>query len=125
MKNYPDSLMIDTNILIYLLNGDKSLSDILSGKNVYISFINELEILSSKSFTKLEILNITAMLNECKIIDINSGIKDTTINLRNSYKLKLPDAIIAATAIYLDIPLLTSDMDFQKLKKLELLLFKK
>ena len=36
---------------------------------------------------------------------------------------KLPDAIVAATAIYLDIPLVTFDTDFKKIDNLKLILF--
>ena len=38
--------------------------------------------------------------------------------------MKLPDAVIAATALYLDIPILTADKDFAKIKNLDLLLLK-
>lgn len=37
-------------------------------------------------------------------------------------QVKLPDAIIAASAIYLDIPLLTVDTGFTKIKDLDLVL---
>jgi len=36
--------------------------------------------------------------------------------------VKLPDAIVAATAIYLDLPLLTADMGFNKIPHLKLIL---
>lgn len=38
--------------------------------------------------------------------------------LRREHGLKLADAIIAATAIHLDIPLLTADSGFNRLDKL-------
>jgi len=39
-------------------------------------------------------------------------IKDIVVKIRREKKLKLPDAIIAAIAIYFDIPLVTSDKSF-------------
>ena len=39
------SVMIDTNIAIALLNGDESLAEMFDGKDVWISFITELELL--------------------------------------------------------------------------------
>jgi predicted nucleic acid-binding protein len=36
----------------------------------------------------------------------------------------LPDAIVAATAIYLDIPVITFDTDFEKIEELKLVLLK-
>jgi hypothetical protein len=38
----------------------------------------------------------------------------------NGIKIKLPDAIIAATAMYLDLPLLTFDSDFARVPQLKL-----
>ncbi len=40
-----DNILIDTNIALYLLNGDSVVAEILDGKNVYVSFITELELL--------------------------------------------------------------------------------
>ena len=39
---------VDTNILIYLLSGEKTLISILNQKQIYISFITEIELLSFK-----------------------------------------------------------------------------
>lgn len=65
------------------------------------------------------------MLETCVIIDVNSMIKQETIIIRRNYGLKLPDCIVAATAIYLDLPLITSDKDFKKLKELNLMYYEK
>jgi len=46
-------------------------------------------------------------------------ISELTIKLRRRYSLKLPDAIIAATALSLEIPLLTADKDFAKIKEID------
>ncbi|GHU51681.1 hypothetical protein FACS1894200_12080 [Spirochaetia bacterium] len=47
--------------------------------------------------------------------DINGAIKKQTIALRRSTKIKLPDAIIAATSIALNAVLLTHDDQLLKL----------
>lgn len=52
---------------------------------------------------------------------MNDAIKDKCIFLRNNYKIKTPDAIIAATALVFDLPLLTSDADFKKINELKLI----
>ncbi|WP_229213974.1 PIN domain-containing protein [Dyadobacter psychrotolerans] len=57
-------------------------------------------------------------LEECAIIDINAGIKEITKQLRRKHKLKLPDAIVAATAIFLGIPLLSADKHFEGIEDL-------
>ncbi len=63
------------------------------------------------------------MLSDCIIIDINPSIKNTTIEIRQKHKVKLPDAIIAATANSLDLPLVTADKDFKTIEDLTLILF--
>jgi predicted nucleic acid-binding protein len=58
-------------------------------------------------------------------VDMNSSIKQIAIKIRKTFKLKLPDSIIAATTEYLKIPMLTADADFNKLKSLRILQYKK
>lgn len=113
-------LLVDTNIILYYLNGDKRLAEVLDGNHLVVSFITELEILSYKNFSKLEHQRVISFLeNECVIVDINNSIKLETIDIRTNYQLKLPDAIIAATALSMNIPLLSADKGFKKLKKLD------
>lgn len=120
-----NKLFLDTNIILYLLQGDETLSELLNNKQFYISFITQLELLSFPGLTKKDIGIIESLLSECVIIDINAEIKTTTTNLRRKFKLKLPDCIIAATSLYLDIPLITADDDFKRFDDLNLLFYKK
>ena len=64
-------------------------------------------------------------LAQCKIININSKIKLETIRVRKLFNTKLPDSIIIATALYLDLPLITSDIDFRKIDELTLIHYEK
>lgn len=48
-------------------------------------------------------------------------IKKKAIQIKQKYKLKLPDAIIAATAIQYNLPFITSDADFINIKDLNLI----
>ena len=50
-------------------------------------------------------------------------IRDITIRLRRQYTLKLPDAIVAATAIFLGIPLISADKHFEKISELTFFLY--
>ena len=117
------NILLDSNIVLYFLGGEETLMPLLEEKRLYISFITQLETLGYKSITEKESRMIKSFLNECIIIDINPLIKDITIKLRREYSLKLPDCIIQATALYLNIPLLTADTDFKKVKELDLILF--
>ena len=64
--------------------------------------------------------NIEDLSENCFIIDLNNDIKKLTKNLLQTVNIKLPDAIIAATAIYLDLPLLTFDAGFKAIPGLNL-----
>lgn len=114
-------ILVDTNILIYLMDGDSKLAYILDGKQIYISFITELELYGQKTLTEKEKTKIGNVLSFCSVIDINAGIKSSTITIRQRQGIKLPDCIIAATAIYLGLPLMTADQIFKKIPELDLL----
>ncbi len=53
-------LFLDTNIVLYLLNGDRTIAEIIDGKQLYISFITELELLGYKGLNLTEKTQIQA-----------------------------------------------------------------
>jgi hypothetical protein len=109
-----DKIVVDTNILIYLLEGNEDLKNILTDFSIYISFISEIELLAKPAMNQEEKDAITSLLDGTYIIDVNKEIKRNTIANRNDYHLKLPDGLILATAQWLQLPLLTSDKAFEK-----------
>ena len=113
--------LVDTNILIHLGNGNHAITDFLHGKDIFISFITEMELLSKPGLKSDSIKIIQSMIDSCVLVEFNHEIKSEAIKLRRNFRLKLPDAIIASTAKYLHLPLLTSDKDFKKISDLELL----
>ena len=113
--------LVDTNVLIHLGNGDKAITEFLQNKVLFVSFISEMELLSKPGLSSQNIKTLQSMIDNCILVDFNHEIKSEAIKLRRHYKLKLPDAIVAATAKYLDIPLLTSDKDFRKVSGMELI----
>ncbi len=60
--------------------------------------------------------------DSCFIAEINFEIKKITKDLMQHQSIKLPDAIIAATSIYLDLPLLSADSVFKKIPELKFIL---
>jgi len=102
-------------------NGNIELAQLLDEKNIIISFITELELLSKPGLTLAEKKIIKSFLNDCTIYDINAIIKDRVIDLKQSIKIKLPDAIIASTALWLNVPLVSADADMKKIKSLNLI----
>lgn len=120
-----NNIFLDTNIILYLLNGDETLANFLNKKNLYISIITELELLAFEGISKKEEKVIRDFLTECKIINLNSEIKEETIRVRKLYKTKLPDSVIIASAIYLNLPLISSDIEFKKATELSLVFYEK
>lgn len=89
------------------------------------SLITQLELLGYDNLDRKQETIINDLLNQCVIIDINDDIKSRTIQLRKKRNLKLPDCIIIASALYLNLPLITSDEDFKKAEELNLILYER
>ncbi len=111
--------LADTNALIYLLNGDSCMFPYLE-KNLAISIISTIELLSFSGMTETEGQSIRAFINDCKEIALSNEIKEKTIEIRKKYRTKLPDAIIAASAIVNNLPLITADKGFNQIEELNL-----
>jgi len=116
-------LFVDTNILLYFLKGQAEVIELIIDKDLAISFITEIELLSFPSINKNTEEQIKNLLKACTILNLNQDIKDSTIDFRKKYKIKLPDAVIAASAYSLQIPLLTGDKGFRKIQELDILIF--
>jgi predicted nucleic acid-binding protein len=114
------SLLLDTNIVIRAINNESGLQKTLSNKIGYISFVTEIELLSWPSNTIADIETLQAFMDQCIILEYTIGLKDIIIEMRKLYKLKLADAIIAASAIYFNLKIMTGDKAFQKVKELDL-----
>ena len=114
--------LIDTNILIYILQGNPMVRYFAESEILTISFITEMEILGKYQISNDEKQIIAKALEHCYIIDIDSRIKQLAINIKQQNKMKLPDAIIAATAIKYNVTLVSADKDFKKIPNLDLLI---
>jgi predicted nucleic acid-binding protein len=110
-----NSYVLDTNIISFFLKGDSNLLPYFNYTNIHISFISELELKSIPGLSGKDIEKLESFLSTCVISDINAVIKSTTVIFKKDYKLKLPDAIIAATAFYLGYELITADKIFNRL----------
>ena len=111
----------DTNFLIYVHEGNKIVEPFLS-YNFGISFITELELLGFAGISTEQEVLLKQMISDCFIMDWSQNIKQKTIDLRRECIVKLPDAIIAATSMVFQIPLVTADKGFLKIPQLDLIL---
>jgi predicted nucleic acid-binding protein len=118
-----NKLFVDTNIVLYFLKGDPEVVDLISDKDLVISVITEIELLSFPHLTKENEQQIKNLLKDCTILDLRQEVKELTVELRRKYKIKLPDSIIAASAFFQKIPLLTSDKGFRKIEELDILIY--
>lgn len=118
-----NDIFVDTNILIHLLDGNKALVPLLDNQVVHVSFVTEMELLNKSNITKTDIRNINMLLAACKLYDFNDKIKSSPIILMRNYRLKLDDAIIAATAGYYNFELLTVDSKFKNIPNCKLIKF--
>ncbi|MEJ1929951.1 PIN domain-containing protein [Nostoc sp. NIES-2111] len=119
-------IVLDTNTLIdfyelrFADGTERQLKNIFASRQYCISIVTRMEIRSgiekSSSPSALE-----AILQEAACIDIWPGIEAETVRIRKTARLKLPDAIIAATAFYLGATLATSDRSgFSKVPGLDI-----
>jgi predicted nucleic acid-binding protein len=115
--------LIDSNAIIDFFN--KSLPE--SGRNLLftiapvISIVTFIEIFSSNKASAQEIKELQRFSDVATIYNVDHNIALITIELRKKYKIKLPDALIAATAIFYNLVLITRNVsDFEKIKGLEI-----
>lgn len=116
-------ILVDTNVLIYMLNGDGVVAESLNDQQILISFITEIEI-QSYEMSSIILKKIKDLLSQCLIIDINPEIKSKCIELVKSKKCKLADGIVAATALVYELPLITADKQFSRIEELNLILYR-
>lgn len=116
-----DKVLLDTNAILYLLRGETSFLSTIQGKDIIISIISEIELLSSNQINDTNAKAIQKFLDKCLILDIFPAIKENTIFLRKKYRIKLPDAIIASTAFTLDLPFITADKKLFAINELEII----
>ena len=107
--------LIDTNIIIYYLEGEQAVVSFLHthrGK-LSISPITWMETLSY-SFSADEEQIVRAFLQEFRLIEFSSPVMELSVEIRRMKKMKLPDAIIAASAVHHDLTLVTRNIkDFK------------
>lgn len=114
--------LLDTNAVINMLK-DEDLSLKFKGKKgVYlVSIITEIELLSFKNLTQEEEKNIKKLLPQTCIIPVTNSIKEKTIVLKRKQNIKLPDALICATAMVKRLTLVTDDKHLLKISGLEVI----
>jgi predicted nucleic acid-binding protein len=125
-ENIGSMRVFDSNILIYHLN-DALPSSVLNNveswitEGAVISVMSRIEVLGYPQ-TADQLQQAMRLLAYFDEIPLHEPVVQRTITLRQQYRIRLPDALIAATALYLDFPLVTRNTrDFQTINGLIIL----
>jgi hypothetical protein len=119
--------LIDTNVAIEYIGesipvGVLNKLDELFDGHFYISVINKIELLGFAGITKNEELKFNELIKASNVLGLSDEIIDRTIAIRKQYKIKLPDAIIIASAFENQLILITRNTkDFDKIEGVEIL----
>lgn len=97
----------------------------MDGRNSYmtpnVSVITKIEVLGYNAPKQHEQL-LSDFMNDAVILDFKDEIISICIDIRKSYKIKLPDAMIAATALAYDMVLLSRNTsDFKSIESLRVI----
>ena len=109
--------LVDSNIIIYHLNNNAIASDFLENnhQDIAISQITYIEVLSFP-FNKEELDLVHTLLCTFKILDLTENISKQAVQNRQTKKIKIPDNIIASTAMVHQLTLVTRNTkDFTQL----------
>ena len=107
-------LLLDTNVVLGLLKGQKADVAFLrkhADYSLYVSVITRMELLSFHSLGKEEEDAIQEFLDAVVVIPLSKDVEDVSINLRRATRRKLPDSIVAASAVVSGAILLTNDRE--------------
>lgn len=116
--------LIDTNAVIDYLNNKlpDPASELLDSIVAKISVITRMELLSWPGANKKQTAVLNDFIEASEVFSLEEPIILKAIEIRKETKTKLPDAIIAATAMVHQLTLITRNTkDFEKVSGLELM----
>ncbi len=110
-------MILDTNVLLYHVQG-RLVTRLALGQYM-VSFVTEIEVLSYPRISSLEEAQLRQMFSaDIEVVGLTDDIKMRAIAVRRRHGLRLPDAIIVATALELSTELMTNDKELGKVRGL-------
>lgn len=119
--------LLDTNILIYHFNDDPAVQPIFEQIKAgailgYYSPISWVELLCYPTLTEEQANEMREFLRQLTCVSLTELVLDRAAEIRRDYRLKLPDAIIAACAWVRGCTLVTRNVaDFRRIDGLSIL----
>jgi predicted nucleic acid-binding protein len=109
--------LVDTNILIYLSKKQLAFDKVASpGDKLFISVITYMEVLGYPFTNKTEKYIVEELCKNLPVINLDKEIIEKVIQIKQQNKIKLPDAIILATALVNKFELVTANVsDFSNI----------
>jgi predicted nucleic acid-binding protein len=107
-------ILLDSNVIVFASKGQIDTNKLLhSYDKFYTSIINFMEVYGYEFENQEEKILTDTLFDILTVTDLNKSIAEQVIayRKRKSKKIKLPDAIILATAKYLNADLITDDWD--------------
>jgi len=116
-------MLLDSNIIIYaVLPEHQNLRTIIRKQPASVSAISQIEVLGYHRLTETDRSNFASMFHCITVFPINHAVIEKAIALRQLRKMSLGDAIIAATALIHQQPLMTrNSQDFAWIENLTLI----
>jgi len=119
--------LLDTNAVVALLQGNNKLLNLLqNAKWIGIFVITQIEFLAFSGLSDEDKHIFSQFLQRIDVIELaskQSELIDLIIKLQQQYRIKLPDAIIATTAIQYEASLVTADKQLQNIQGLDVVDF--
>ncbi|MBW6536837.1 MAG: type II toxin-antitoxin system VapC family toxin [Mariniphaga sp.] len=117
-------ILIDTNIAIGYVGNRLDIQlmnklDTIFDGTYHLSVINKIEILGYPNLNVEEEKVFNLLINNAILHPIDNAIIKKTIEIKKNYRIKLPDALIAATCLVYKLEILTLNFnDFKSIKDL-------
>ena len=122
MNGMTDScLVLDTNAVIFLTIRNNvipnDLENELNKSELFISIITRIELAAKQDMKPEEEEAIRNFIADVTVSPLDEEVERKAVEIRRTTKIKLPDCIIAATAIVLDAVLVTNDVHLLHLSR--------
>jgi predicted nucleic acid-binding protein len=105
-------MLLDSNILIYGADGgNPSLDAILDRKDLAAASVTRIETLGYHRLSQIQRVWLETTFERMRILPLDDAVTARAITLRQEQKMDLADAIIAATALVHNMPLVTGNVE--------------